>query len=181
MSLPNYISLFRLFLTPFFFTTLVSYRPGEEHYRWIAFGIFVFASLTDALDGFIARVHGERTALGTFLDPLADKMILMSGFLGLLFVEGLPYQPPLWVTVTIVFRDIVILGGLIVVFLMTKRIRVRPNFLGKCTTAFQMVTLIVILLAWPISVILWNITVALTIASCITYLVRDLKALKVHI
>jgi len=157
---------------------LVSYEAGQEQVRWAALGIFVLASATDALDGFLARVMKHRTLLGRFLDPLADKLLLLSGFLGLLFVEALPYRPPLWITVTIVFRDIVIVIGFIVIFLLTKEVRVQPNFLGKCTTAIQMATLVAILLTLEVSIVLWNLTAILTIASCLVYCFRELKILR---
>ena len=175
MNLPNYITLFRIFLTPFFFTSLVSYQAGREHYRLAAFGILLVGSLTDALDGFLARVTKKRTRLGRFLDPLADKLLLLSGFLGLLFVTALPYRPPLWVTVTIVFRDMIIIFGLIVIFLMTKTVRIEPNLLGKSTTLFQMLTLLAILLKWPLSSFFWYVTAFLTILSCLVYIGRELR------
>lgn len=178
MNLPNYITLFRIFLTPFFFTALVSYQTGKEYYRLAAFAILLAGSLTDALDGFLARVTRKRTRLGRFLDPLADKLLLLSGFLGLLFVTDLPYRPPLWVTVTIVFRDMVIILGLIVIFLMTKTVRIEPNLLGKSTTLFQMLTLLSILLMWPLSIFFWYATALLTILSCLAYIVRELKRLQ---
>ena len=178
MNFPNTITLFRILLTPFFFTELVSYRTGAEHHRWIALAILMTASLTDALDGFLARVTKNRTALGRFLDPLADKLLLVSGFLGLLFVSALPFRPPLWIIVTIVFRDLVIIVGLILIFLISGTVEVRPNFLGKATTAFQMITLIAILLITPAAVFLWYVTAGLTILSCFAYIFRDLRKLK---
>lgn len=177
MSLPNLITLGRIFLVPFFFTELLSFHRGEPNHRWTALGIFAFASLTDALDGFLARTTSGSTDLGKFLDPLADKLLLLSGFLGLLMVHDLPYTPPLWVTVTIVFRDLVVIIGMVIIFLITGTVRIEPNFLGKLTTAAQMITLIAILLNWQYSFILWNLTALLTIASCFVYLARDMKKL----
>jgi cardiolipin synthase (CMP-forming) len=167
-----------MLLVPFFFTELVSYQPGKEHHLYIALGIFVAAVFTDALDGFLARIMKSKTELGTFLDPLADKLLLVAGYLALLFVSGLPYRPPLWITVTIVFRDIMICLALLIIFLITGKIRVQPNFLGKCTTASQMATLIAILVKWPYSYVLWNITAALTIASFFVYFRREHSRLK---
>ncbi len=178
MNLPNWITLIRILLVPFFFTSLVSYQPGEEKVRLAAFIILLAACFTDALDGFLARVTKSKTALGTFLDPLADKLILLSGYLGLLFVEFLPFKPPLWVTVTIVFRDLVIVVGMLVIFITNGSVRVIPNFLGKCTTAFQMATLLSILLGFRISIVLCYITAALTIISCLSYVAREMKLLK---
>lgn len=165
---------------PFFFTALVSYQHGDEKHRLIALAIFVAATLTDILDGFLARVlKGGRTELGTFLDPLADKLLLLSGFLGLLVVPTLPHHPPLWITVTIVFRDLVILGGLFILLLMENRIDIQPNFLGKLTTAAQMGTLIAILLKNDIAITLAYLTAALTVASGFVYCRRELQRLKI--
>lgn len=152
---------------------------GKDPYphRWIALGIFTLASVSDFLDGFLARSTAHATNLGKFLDPLADKLLLLSGYLGLLLLHNLPHTPPLWVTVTIVFRDLVVIGGMIVIFLATGTIRIQPNFLGKLTTALQMITLISILLFWEYSFILWNLTAGLTIASCLNYLIRDFRKL----
>jgi len=178
LTLPNYITLFRILLVPFFFTALVSYDSGQESNRWIALALFAVAVSTDALDGFLARVMHKKTNLGRFLDPLADKLLLLSGFLGILFVPTLLYRPPLWVTVTIVFRDLVIVAGLVIVYLLNGKLHVRPNFLGKMTTAFQMFTFIAILLEWKMAIPLWYTTAGITILSGITYVARDLDQLK---
>lgn len=178
MSLANYITLLRILLVPFFFTSLLGYEAGKEYHRWIAFSLFLSASLTDALDGFLARTMKTRTRLGRFLDPFADKLLLLAGYLGLLFVEALPYRPPLWVTVTIVFRDILIIAGLIGIYLMTGTVTIQPNFLGKCTTAMQMATFIAILLKWKISIVLCYITAGLTILSCLNYVLREARRVK---
>lgn len=177
MSLPNLLSLLRIFLVPFFFTELVSYQTGQEKQRWLVLAIFAFAAFTDALDGFLARILKSQTELGRFLDPLADKLLLLSGYLGLLMVHDLPYTPPLWVTVAIVFRDVLIVSGLVIIYFMTGKIRIQPNFLGKLTTASQMITLMVVLLRWHLSYLLWNFTAVLTILSCLVYLQRELKKL----
>lgn len=175
MTLPNLITLFRILLVPFFFTTLVSYQGTNEAYRWIAFAIFVTAVCTDAIDGFIARFFRLKSDLGRFLDPLADKLLLLSAFLGLLLVPAFPYRPPLWVTVTIVFRDLVIVVGLIVVYLNFGVLRIQPNLLGKMTTAIQMLTFIAILLKWPASIPLWYVTAGLTILSLLVYVIREFR------
>ncbi len=178
MNLPNTLTLIRILLTPFFFTALLYYAGGDERFRILAIIFFTAAALTDAADGLLARLLNQRTALGKFLDPLADKLLLLSGFLGVLFVGTLSYRPPIWVIVIVVFRDLFILGGLLVVFLATGSAHVRPNFLGKLTTAVQMATLIAILLQSPLSVPLWHAAALLTLASCLVYAGRDLTALK---
>lgn len=178
MNLPNYLTLLRIILVPIFFTLLISYGQGEESYRVWALTVFVVAALTDALDGLLARFTNQRTELGTFLDPLADKLLLLSGYLGILFVSSLPLHPPLWITVTIVFRDVVIVAGMIVIFLVTRTVKsVDPHWMGKVTTFFQMAGLVAILLKHDASIWLWNITAVLTLLSGGIYVRRGIQAL----
>ena len=174
MNLPNLITLFRILISPLFFVELVSYKHGEEYHRLTALGLLSAGVISDALDGFLARVLKCQTPLGKFLDPLADKLLLLSGFLGLLWVSALPFHPPVWFTVAVVFRDLVIVIGLIVLTLFTSKAEIKPNLLGKATTLFQMATLLAILAEIPFSVALWNITGILTILSGLSYLLRDL-------
>ena len=178
MSPANWVTLLRILLVPFFFTALVSYQPGEEHYRLAAFWIFLIAALTDAIDGALARLLNQKTELGRFLDPLADKLLLLSGFLGLLFVSALPYRPPLWITVTIVFRDLAVIIAMITLYFLSGKFRIETHFLGKWTTAAQMITLMAILLSLKVSPFLWNVTAILTIVSGFVYIFRDFKLLK---
>ena len=136
--------------------------------------LFLIGSLTDAIDGIVARLFNGTSRLGRFLDPLADKLLLLSGYLGILMAKNFPLLPPLWVVVTIVFRDLVIMGGLSVLYISGASIEVSPNFLGKLTTGFQMATILSILLLLPVSPILWYTTAILTIVSGLTYVVREM-------
>ena len=174
MNLPNLITVFRILISPIFFIELVSYKQGEEYHRWIALALLSLGVISDALDGFLARILNCQTSLGKFLDPLADKLLVLSGFVALLWVSALPFHPPIWFTVAVVFRDLVIIIGLILLFLFTSKAEIKPNLLGKATTFFQMVTLLAVLAGTSFSIILWNVTGALTILSGLTYLVRDL-------
>lgn len=176
--MPNLITLLRILIVPFFFTILLYYEPEKDYLRIWAFCLFLIGSFTDAVDGIVARIRQETTLLGRFLDPLADKLLLLSGYLGIFFARSFPLLPPLWIIVAIVFRDLVILMGLIVIYLSTGTVDIRPNFLGKVTTAFQMVTLIAILLLLPLSFWLWNMTAALTVLSGMGYVVREMRKLK---
>ncbi len=175
MSIPNYLTLFRILLTPVFFIALVSYTPEKEGFRLVALAIFVVAALTDALDGLLARFLKQRTALGQMLDPLADKILLVSAYVGLLFVTTLPFRPPLWITITIIFRDLILLIGFFILHFAAVKIEVLPNILGKFTTVSQMLLLCFILLEWPLAVPLAFLTVAFTIISGVIYLARGLK------
>ena len=171
----NLITLLRILIVPFFLSTLLYYSPEKDYLRLWAFGLFLIGSLTDAVDGLFARLRKETTRLGQFLDPVADKLLVLSGYLGLLFAKNFPLLPPLWVIVTIVFRDLILVGGLTVLFTSGSAIEVRPNFLGKLTTGFQMATLLSILLLLPGSTWLWNFTALLTIASGFSYVSREMK------
>lgn len=175
MSIPNYLTLFRILLTPVFFITLVSYTPEHEELRLVALAIFVVAALTDALDGLLARFLKQRTALGQMLDPLADKILLVSAYIGLLFVATLPFRPPLWITITIIFRDLILLFGFFTLNFASIKIEVLPNIWGKLTTVSQMLLLCFILLEWPIAIPLAFLTVSFTIISGIIYMMRGLK------
>lgn len=175
MSIPNYLTLFRILLTPVFFITLVSYTPGKEGLRLAALAIFVVAALTDALDGLLARFLKQRTALGQMLDPLADKILLVSAYIGLLFVTTLPFRPPLWITITIIFRDLILLFGFFILHFAAVKIEVQPNLWGKLTTVSQMLLLCFVLLEWPVAIPLAFLTVTFTITSGIIYITRGLK------
>jgi cardiolipin synthase (CMP-forming) len=174
MTLPNYLSLLRIFLVPVFFIFLTYYDVEHPYFRVWALSIFLLASLTDALDGFIARRFKMKTPLGTFLDPLADKLLLLTAFLGIQFAEAFTLKPPLWIVIIIVFRDIFILGGLVAVFMTTRYRSITPNLIGKTTTLFQMMTIISVLAELSISPYLWSCTAITTIISAISYLKRGI-------
>ena len=175
MNLPNYITLFRIVLVPVFFSFLVYYNSEHTFFKTVALILFLIGVATDALDGLIARSFRKQTELGTFLDPLADKLLLLSGFFGILCSTALTVKPPLWIVIVIVFRDLFIVCGLSIIFLTTTKLRIRPNILGKLTTFFQMLTIVSVLTAWTQAHVIWWITVTLTIASSISYLVRGIK------
>lgn len=180
MNLANALTLLRIFLVPALIISIVYYQPNKEIYRYIALGIFTLGSLTDAVDGYIARTFNQQTKLGTLLDPLADKLIVVSAFLCIFLQPHFDLRPPVWFIILIVFRDSLIVMGLIIVFFTTGKIHVSPNFLGKCTTFFQMATVILLLLQNSISPIFWNLTALLTVASGMTYVVREGRRLREH-
>ena len=109
------------------------------------------------------------------LDPLADKILLVSAYIGLLFVTTLPFRPPLWITITIIFRDLILLFGFLTLNFAAVKIEVQPNIWGKLTTVSQMLLLCFILLEWPVAIPLAFLTAAFTIASGIIYITRGLK------
>ena len=173
----NRITLIRIFLIPVFVILVVYYRPGLGGLKIAATIVFLAAILTDAVDGYIARLGKQKTELGTFLDPAADKLLLVSAFICLSLNHRFPIRLPLWVPIIIIGRDIIIVWGLAIVYMATGSVEVKPNFLGKTTTFFQMMTIVAVLLNFKFSFLVWDIAVLLTIGSGITYIVRENKRL----
>jgi len=129
-TIPNALTVARILCTPLF---IVFFLNGRY---MAALSMFALAGVSDALDGFLARVLDQRSALGAMLDPLADKVLLTTSFLCLAWADWLP----LWLTVTVVSRDVLILGGvaLLCFWGQDMRSRIRPSRLSKITTACQM-------------------------------------------
>ncbi len=150
MTTANKITILRILLIPFFVVEVLYYvKAGHEVHRLLAILAFVLAAVFDGVDGYIARRYNQRSELGAILDPLADKLLLVSGIVVLSF-EHRPYFQtiPLWLTGTIIGRDILLLAGLIVIQMTVGKVKVRPRILGKVATVLQMVVVLWILSQW---------------------------------
>jgi cardiolipin synthase len=150
MTTANKITIVRILLIPFFVVELLYYiRTGNELCRVAAIASFVLASVLDGVDGFIARHFHQISELGKVLDPLADKLLLVSAIVVLSFNRGIYLgQIPLWLTGTIIGRDLLILVGLIVIHYTVGKVMVGPRCVGKIATVLQMAVVIMILLKW---------------------------------
>ena len=138
LNLPNFITLLRIGAIPVFLILLVDERYTE------ALIVFILAGITDSLDGLLARWLDARTTLGAFIDPLADKLLLVSSFVILAFLGDIPR----WLAVLVIMRDVIILIGYSVLFFVTGHaIEVRPTLIGKASTFFQLLTVIMALVA----------------------------------
>jgi len=135
MNLPNLLSLFRLFITAFFILLVVYGRFG------FALFLFVLQVVSDLLDGFFARRMHEKTNLGAYLDPIADKVMLASSYL-ILSVQRIV---PLWLVSTVLLRDLIISAGFLVLLRRGLAIRPSPSLVSKATTVFQMLTIVYVL------------------------------------
>jgi len=171
MGLPNWLTLLRILLIPFFVTLLVYRRE-----TW-ALAVFCLASLTDMLDGYIARSHGRQTRLGAFLDPVADKLLLTSAFVTLTYLKMVPF----WITAVVVSRDLILSVGVLVIHVSGGTVHPAPTWIGKASTVFQMVTVLAAMLfvreaTWVPRMLAW-ITAALTLVSGVQYLVHGLRQL----
>lgn len=132
LNLPNFLTLIRILTIPFFLLLLVYHRYLE------ALAIFILGGVTDFLDGLAARWMNQQTALGAYLDPAADKLLVISSFVMLGIMNGVP----LWLAVVVVSRDILIVVGYGLIYLLVEaRPQVRPTSIGKWSTGLQLVTI----------------------------------------
>lgn len=129
MTIPNYITIFRFILVPFIVMALLSGSVGA------ALVGFVIAGVSDGVDGYIARRYDQRSELGAYLDPMADKLLLVTLFVVLGFLNELP----VWLVVIVVSRDILIISAVLLSTVMANPVEMRPLFVSKANTALQIV------------------------------------------
>src|SRR3954452_25340064 len=147
ITVPNLLTVFRMVLIPVFVSLLFYQR------FLLALGIFVLAGITDGLDGLLARRFNQKSQLGTILDPIADKLMLVTSFVVLsmrsVFPQPLPSHLPVpfWVTVAVISRDVFILVGAAAINIVTGFRGFRPSMLGKINTTVQILAIIAILVA----------------------------------
>jgi cardiolipin synthase (CMP-forming) len=152
MTTANKITIMRILLVPFFIIQVVYYlTTGHEHHRLLAILAFAAASISDGVDGYVARRYNQRSELGAILDPLADKLLLVSAVVLLSFHNQRHLTPlPIWLTTTILSRDVLLLLGMVVIHFVCGKVRVKPHFLGKIATVLQMVAVFWTLLKWDV-------------------------------
>lgn len=174
MNLPNLITLGRLLCVPLAIWLVLSDDLGA------AFWLFVAAGLSDAIDGFIAKRFDQRSRLGALLDPLADKALLVSMYVTL----GVAGHLPNWLVILVVFRDVLIVGGFLLVTTLAHTMRWEPLFISKLNTALQIALIAVILGKLGLGVadfglgrVLIYTVAATTVISGAGYLVRWGRAL----
>ncbi len=177
LNVPNFLTLLRLVAIPGFLILLEDLRYRE------ALAVFVAAGVTDALDGAIARLTHTKTTLGAFLDPAADKALLVSAFIALGFMHAVPR----WLVVIVITRDVIIVLGYFLLFMLTQQtMEVHPSVAGKTSTAFQLLSVTVVLLALvqpdliiePVQFFVFYVTGALTTVAGLQYMYRGLAWLQ---
>ena len=174
MGLANWLTVLRILLIPVFVTLLVYQRPG------LALIVFASAALTDLLDGYVARHRGSQSRLGAFLDPMADKMLLISSFVTLTWLKALPF----WIAAVVISRDVILVVGALLIHMLGGRIYPRPTWAGKAATFFQIVTVLLGLTAryfgvpLALEVAMW-VAAIFTVVSGLQYLVQGMRYLSV--
>ncbi|MGZ8434258.1 MAG: CDP-alcohol phosphatidyltransferase family protein [Candidatus Binatia bacterium] len=173
LNLPNSLTLFRILTIPIFLEFLA------YHLYWQALVVFAIGGLTDFFDGLTARWLNQQTALGAYLDPVADKLLVISSFIMLGLIDGIP----MWLTVVVVVRDVLIVIGYGAIYILVEeKFAVRPSSIGKWSTTLQLFTLAVALvtlhdanLLHPyVLAVFIALSAAATVASGLQYLYRGL-------
>lgn len=177
MNLPNKLTIFRVILIPFFVVFLLL-DPSNQTYRYIADSIFIIASLTDMLDGKIARKYNLVTNFGKFMDPLADKLLVSAAMICLIATG----QLAAWIVIVIISREFIISGFRLIA--SDNGIVIAASYWGKFKTVFQMLMIIVLIanIQMPFFTVLGTILIyvalVLTIVSLIDYIVKNKDVLK---
>ena len=179
MNLANKISIGRILLVPAIVASLIYYHPERDGLRFVTLGLFLVGVLSDALDGFIARLQRQQTQLGTILDPLADKLLLLSAFISCSTIRGLPawMRIPAWFNILVISRDALLVAGAWLLFAIQGRWSIQPSRLGKWTTFAQMLVIPSILLTLPVKDAVIMIAAILTMLSAIGYIRRGIRLL----
>ncbi len=176
MGIANQITILRIFLIPVFVIFLGYNKP------LYALITFLIAGVTDALDGFVARKLNQVTTLGKVLDPIADKALLISAFI-FVYNSNLSVKFPYWFVVIVISRDVYIILGSLIIYLLKGNLEVRPSIYGKLTTFFQILSVLVILSAniiyIPLEIVYTVIYIAtiFTVLSALTYTYEGLRQL----
>ena len=176
MNLPNKLTMFRVILIPFFVVFLLVDITTID--KWIALAIFIVASLTDLLDGKIARKYNLVTNFGKFMDPLADKLLVCSALICLVELSKIPA----WIVIVIIAREFIISGFRLIA--AEQQIVIAASYWGKFNTTFQMLMIIVLILDFDnvafqmLGIILTYVSLALTVISLADYLYKNRDVIK---
>jgi len=172
MGLANWLTLMRILLIPVFVSLLVYRQRGP------ALAVFLAAAATDLLDGYVARRRGSQSRLGAFLDPLADKLLLMASFVTLTWLKALPF----WIAAVVISRDLILAIGALAILIVGARLTPRPTWAGKFATFFQVLVVLSGVLTrfyqWPVgaTTVIW-LAAIFTVISGLQYIVQGMRFL----
>jgi cardiolipin synthase len=184
LTFANKITVCRILAVPFLVAVVLYYSPQRDYLRYVALGIFLFAVISDVIDGYIARTRHQKTKAGAILDPLADKVLLMSTFI-CLYKMGVQFSAihfPLWLVVAVISRDAILLVGAMLIYLIHGDLSIEATRWGKTSTFFQVLTVIAMLLqqsTWVSTTLLWAITVFFTVISGVDYIRNGIKLINI--
>ena len=171
MNLPNKLTILRVIMSPFFVAALLDDGGANQNMRYVAAALFIIASLTDMLDGKIARKYNLVTNFGKFMDPLADKLLVCSALICMIELRELPA----WMVIIIISREFIISGFRLVA--SDNGVVIAASYWGKFKTTFQMIGVVLLIFNIPAlstltTIIVW-IALALTVISLVDYIVKN--------
>ncbi len=171
MNLPNKLTILRVIMIPFFVAALLYDGGANQNMRYVAAALFIIASLTDMLDGKIARKYDLVTNFGKFMDPLADKLLVCSALICMIELRELPA----WMVIVIISREFIISGFRLVA--SDNGVVIAASYWGKFKTTFQMIGVVLLIFNIPVlstltTIIVW-IALALTVISLVDYIVKN--------
>ncbi|MFR4550332.1 MULTISPECIES: CDP-diacylglycerol--glycerol-3-phosphate 3-phosphatidyltransferase [Clostridiaceae] len=171
MNLPNKLTILRVIMIPFFVAALLYDGGANQNMRYVAAALFIIASLTDMLDGKIARKYNLVTNFGKFMDPLADKLLVCSALICMIELR----QLPAWMVIIIISREFIISGFRLVA--SDNGVVIAASYWGKFKTTFQMIGVVLLIFNIPAlstltTIIVW-IALALTVISLVDYIVKN--------
>lgn len=174
MNLPNKLTMFRVILIPFFVVFMLADITAYD--KWIALAIFIIASLTDLLDGKIARKYNLVTNFGKFMDPLADKLLVCSALICLVALAAIPA----WIVIVIIAREFIISGFRLIA--SDNGVVIAASYWGKFKTTFQMVMICLMIadiaaISLVTTIVMW-VALVLTVVSLVDYLVKNKDVMK---
>jgi len=174
INIPNILTVARILMTPLLIILLIKGLTGT------ALVIFILAAVSDGLDGFIARYFNQRTVMGAYLDPIADKFLLSTAFITLAILTPIPA----WLTVIVISRDFLILAGIAIITINDIKVKIKPSIISKMTTAAQLGTVFIVLMGLqfqPARIVeqtaVW-VTAVLTIFSGLHYILAGISILQ---
>ena len=171
MNLPNKLTVLRVIMIPFFVAALLYDGGANQNMRYVAAALFIIASLTDMLDGKIARKYNLVTNFGKFMDPLADKLLVCSALICMIELRELPT----WMVIIIISREFIISGFRLVA--SDNGVVIAASYWGKFKTTFQMIGVVLLIFNIPAlsmvtTIVIW-IALALTVISLVDYVVKN--------
>jgi CDP-diacylglycerol--glycerol-3-phosphate 3-phosphatidyltransferase/cardiolipin synthase len=187
MTWATRITIFRILLIPIFVGLVIYYGQSEreggpdERLRYAAIAVFLIAAISDAVDGYLARHCNQRSRLGSILDPVADKLLMLSALIVLSVVPfgNLP-SFPLWFPILIISRDAILLGGVLVLHFMTRHVEVKPHWTGKAATFFQLAAITCVLLKKEWMLQMCYAAGLLTVTATVIYLRNGFSQSRLH-
>jgi len=179
LTFANKVTVGRILIVPFFIATVMYISPYHEYFRWLALGLFVVAVISDIIDGYIARTRGQKTKAGAILDPLADKILLISAFICLYIKRAcfIHISFPLWFVVPIISRDVILLLGSMIIQLVTGKLEIEANRSGKFTAFLQIICVLGVLLQLQFTFVFWYVALAATLVSGVIYIKEGIKVI----